>query len=87
MLPTQRLHTTISYPESAGQRREDSGDINLIDFFLLAMPFLTEVEYQNKFLHFHWLSSMSGSFMSVPGVAPLTKKPEDSGYEIAHTTT
>ena len=49
---------------SAGQRRKD---INLIDFFdwlyPWAIPFLTEVEYQNKFLHFHWLLGMSGSLM------------------------
>ena len=27
------------------------------------MPFLTEVEYQNICLHFHWLLDMTGSFM------------------------
>ena len=46
---------------SARQRREDILKFNR--FFWLAIPFLTEVEYQNKFLHFHWLLGMSGSLM------------------------
>ena len=31
--------------------------------FPLAIPSLTEVQYENKFLHFHWLLGMSGSLM------------------------
>ena len=52
---------------SAGQRREDSGDI---DFCGKTMETVTEQPIKKI------------EFFRCPGVAPLTKKPEDSGYEI-----
>ena len=42
---TQSRTQSLEAFRSAGQRREDSGDINLIDFFI-GYAFLTEVEYQ-----------------------------------------
>ena len=58
----------ISYPESSrflvgGATPGTLWGHQFHRYFWLAMPFLTEIEYQNKFLHFHWLLGISESFM------------------------
>ena len=65
---------------SAGQRREDSGDRRILlpqDFCGKTMETVTEQPI--KKIEFYRCPQ------SLPGVASLTKKPEDSGYEIEPT--
>ena len=62
---------------SAGQRREDSGDIEFYYRRISAVKQWKPLRNsQSKKLNFFRCPQ------SLPGVAPLTKKPEDSGYEI-----
>ena len=62
---------------SAGQRREDSGDIKFYYRRISAVKQWKPLrDSQSKKLNFFDVPQ------SLPGVAPLTKKPEDSGYEI-----
>ena len=54
---TRAWAKAISYPESSGFLVSGATPWGhqFNRFFWLVMPFLTEVEYQNKFLHFHWV--------------------------------
>ena len=53
---TRAWAKAIWYPESSGFLVSGATPWGhqFNRFFWLVMPFLTEVEYQNKFLHFHW---------------------------------
>ena len=62
---------------SAGQRREDSGDNEKIHFFLIGCSVTVSIVLPQKSC-----GNKIRCPQSLPGVAPLTKKPEDSGYEI-----
>ena len=63
---------------SAGQRREDSGDIEFYYRRISAVKQWKPLRNsQSKKLNIFRCPQ------SLPGVVPLTKKPEDSGYEIA----
>ena len=65
---------------SAGQRREDSGDIKKISNFLIGCSVTVSIVLPQKSC-----GNKIRCPQSLPGVAPLTKKPEDSGYEIEKT--
>ena len=70
---TQSLQAFLS----AGQRREDSGDIEKTQFFLIGCSVTVAIVLPQKSC-----GNKIRCPQSLPGVAPLTKKPEDSGYEI-----
>ena len=78
--------TTISYPESSGFLVSGATPGRLWGHrILLPQDFCgktmeTVTEQPIKKIEFFRCPQ------SLPGVAPLTKKPEDSGYEIATTT-
>ena len=66
---------------SAGQRQEDSGDIEFYYRRISAVKQWKPLrDSQSKKIEFFRCPQ------SLPGVAPLTKKPEDSGYEIGFRT-
>ena len=76
-LPNQSSRTqSLQAFWSAGQRREDSGHQILLPQDFCGKTIETVTEQPIKKIEFFRCPQ------SLPGVAPLTKKPEDSGYEI-----